>query len=72
MGRVSFGIAAILLGLFVYAADITKTGGQRTMSLALVEMSIGLGQCCLNVVAGLFIEEMGKINMKSDTDMIRL
>ncbi|KAK7116202.1 hypothetical protein V1264_001926 [Littorina saxatilis] len=53
------GFSAFILGLYVYAADITKTGGQRTMSLALVEMSIGLGQCCLNVVAGFFIEEMG-------------
>ena len=56
-----FVAAALILGLYSYTADITlTTGGQRTLSMAFVEASTGLGQAVLNAVAGLFIQDAGE------------
>ncbi|KAK7492506.1 hypothetical protein BaRGS_00016172 [Batillaria attramentaria] len=52
-------ISGVLLGLYVYTSDITRSDTQRTMGMALTETGVGLGSAALNVVTGIFIEDAG-------------
>nr|KAG5700573.1 hypothetical protein BaRGS_015369 [Batillaria attramentaria] len=49
----------ILLGFYVYAADITRGDKQRTLGMAIVEAGIGLADAATEFAAGLIIEDTG-------------
>ncbi|KAL8617314.1 hypothetical protein ACOMHN_061028 [Nucella lapillus] len=55
------GRGGILLGLYVYTADITRSDQQRTLGMAIVETCLGLTSAVSSLGAGYFIEDAGQL-----------